>query len=247
MFLYIILLIAVGCTPQVQQPVAPDGVKFSELIPAAVDEEKNTTIISFNVYVFGVPAVNYNSVKQALKPLSDRPINFADAEAFFANGLSAGFGRGDMWDKISEQMRNSGAKTLNTSAVTFGRSSNHDISVAKFTRDVQLFYHSFDKAFFSSTFDSGGEGLLRLNALPVPAVRGLCRLDIEPVFISSANSEFIFSASALNVHMSPGEYILIWPGKAYMDGMTLSKAFLTSSGPRAAVKVCLIACSEIEE
>lgn len=194
-FLYICLLIIVGCTPEKMQSPT-DGIKFTELAPIITDKEGNEALITFNVYVFSIPVVNFTAVEQVLEELSPRPLNFVDPAAFAGNGLAAGFGREDMWNKVSEQMRNAGAKTLSRSIVTFTQGNSYDISTASFTEPVQVFYRGFDRSLFGSAF-SDGEGILRLSASSIPAVRGLCRLDVFPVFIPASNNELVFAASGV--------------------------------------------------
>ena len=97
-----------------------------------------------------------------------------------------------------------------------------------------------------------------MTTKPVIGLRGICELDIRPVYKTSlektkkkiARGEFVFDAAAMSVQIRPGQFVLLGPGsiKSPSDDMqTIGDLIFWSQSSEKLINLYLIACNLIKE
>ena len=104
-----------------------------------------------------------------------------------------------------------------------------------------------------------GPGILalRIKAKKIPFSRGVCNVDIYPVFLPnrigtgtqlSAHekfSKFVFDFAGFKLKMTPGDFFLLGPKKHLADQMTLARLCFGGPMARPTVRIFLFVCAGI--
>lgn len=244
------LFCCIGCTP----PKAPvwEGVKFKDLArtkhsPQSVLESP----LQFNVYIFALPADNFADVKDVWAALSTKPLRFVSTDSFGENGFAAGVGTTTQWEPVAEKLREAESKTIKkTDLIMFG-GNREDIALLKLEAEKNIFYRTQDDQINGATLGPG-ETTLRLAAVTLPDVRGVCTLTIEPMFRNTAKpgnaaadaNELVFAAATFSAKMSPGDFVLLGPARFSRQDMTLGSLFF-SSPDTSTVQLYMIVCTGV--
>ena len=96
-----------------------------------------------------------------------------------------------------------------------------------------------------------GEAALRITASRVGATRGVCGLNVQPVFRPARpgnnSGDVIFGSVGFDVTTSPGDFVLLGPGRYDGEGMTLNGLFFARAEPGPVARLYLIVCQRITD
>jgi len=203
------------------------------------------------MYIFALPADNFAAVKDVWTTLSTKPIQFIRQNSFGENGFAAGVGKTAMWESVAKKLRDADSKNLKTIDLIMFSNNQEYVSLLQVETEKNIFYRTQDNQISGATLGPG-ETMLRLTAVTLPDVRGICKLTIEPIFQSTTKSktvsadanDLIFTTATFNVRMSPGDFVLLGPASFSRQDMALGSIFFSS--PKAStVQIYMIVCAGV--
>ncbi|MBA7657043.1 hypothetical protein ES703_64973 [subsurface metagenome] len=252
-------LLLTGCNaPEKSEPIWQQ-VKITDIAPVHNGKQPDSQLlktINFNVYIFEMPAENISTLNDVWQMLYTKPLRFNDYDAFVANSFSVGFGEVQMWNKIADLLQTAGAKRVKTVSLLLSDGQAETIAIAALGNEQTIFYISTDGSMEGATI---GPGILalRIKAEKIPGLRGVCNVDVQPVFSSPIRSsipqlaareklgEFLFNAAGFRLKMSPGNFVFLGPKKYSSDQITLGSLFFSRPGLMPVVRTFLLVCSRI--
>lgn len=262
--------------PKENEPIW-EQVKIGDLAPshgAKRSGDQSLKTINFNVYTFEIPAENISALDDVWQMLYTRPLRFNDYDAFCANSFSAGFGQIQMWNKIAVLLRDAGAKKMPTISLLLSDGQADDLTIARLYREQPIFYISTSGSMEGATIGPG-KLALRIKAKKIPGLRGVCNVQVHPVFSPPISSsipqlaarakagELLFTCADFGLKMGPGDLFLLGPKKYISDQISLGSLFFSKpegslffskseAGPptgrpehKPAIRVFLVVCTSV--
>jgi hypothetical protein len=262
-----------GCNVPEKDKLIWQQVKIGDLAPPADGERPAGRLlktINFRVCIFEIPAENISILddvwpvphgsdsakNQKSASLYTKPLRFNDSDAFGANSFLIGFGRLETWDKIADLLRSADAKRVETVSLLLLDGQANDLTIAGLDNEQMIFYASAGGS-MEAVGIGPGKLFLRIKAEKTPGSRGVCNVDIQPVFSPPARSpiaqlaareksrEFVFTSAGFKLKMSPGDFVFLGPGKYISRRITLASLFFSRPEPRPVVRTYLIICTRI--
>jgi len=246
-----------GCNaPDENQPIW-QNIKIGDLAPSRPDKRPGSQAlktINFNVYIFEMPAENVTALDDIWPILHTSPFRFNDYDAFKANSFSVALGQTHIWNKLNHLLYAAGAKTMQTVSLLLLNAQSNDLTVARLYAEQTIFHISSDGSMEGATIGPG-KLALRIKAEKIPGLRGLCSVNVQPVFTSSLRSlipqlparaepgELPFTSAAFALKMSPGDFFFLGPEKYVDDRITLPSYFFSRPAPSPGVRMFLIPSS----
>jgi len=221
--------------------------------------------IDFCVYIFEIPAENISALDDVWQMLHTKPLRFNDYDAFGANSFLVGFGQIQMWNEIRDLLLAAGGKKIETVSLLLSDGQADDLTIAGLDNERTIFYISNAGSMEGLTIGPG-KLVLRLKAEKIPGSRGVCNVDVLPVFPSPIKSpvpqlaarekadEFLFTSAGFGLKMSPGDFIFLGPEKYVSHQITLDSLFFSRPPPatsggrpgrRPVIRTYLLVCTKI--
>jgi hypothetical protein len=263
----------IGCNvPEKDKPIWQQ-VKIGDLAPSANGKRPTGRLlktINFSIYIFEIPAGNISILddvwpmphasdfpeNRKIVYLYTKPLRFNDSDAFGANSFLIGFGQLEMWDKIADLLRSADAKKVETVSLLLPDGQANDLTITGLGKEQMFFYASAGGSMEGVSIGPG-KLALRIKAEKIPGSRGICNVDIQPVFSPPAKSpipqlaarekshEFVFTSAGFKLKMSPGDFVFLGPGKYIGQQITLGGLFFSRPKPRPVIRTYLIICTRI--
>ena len=253
------VLVFCGCASE-DKSVYPQ-LKLSALAPSGTDslDGRSESVVEFNVYFFESPPEDFSTLNKIWEFLYREPLRFSNRDAFAANGFVAGKGNRQMWDSLRSILRQANVRTSKTvSLLIAGKQGQEDIPLFRIGGRQRIFHTAIDGQVAESMLHNGVVAL-RINSREIIAGRGICQIDVLPVFKFSnsrrfnilggaeTNKEILFRSAGVKVKLSPGEFILLGPQRYSSSLTTLNGLFFTTVEPEPIVKMYLILCRVITD
>jgi hypothetical protein len=251
--LSILFLCLPGCNEPEQEPATLEGIKIGDLAPARSTDRGGIEPLkaaNFNVYTFEMPAERIDALDDIWLMLRAEPLRFNNYEAFEANSFRVGSGQDPILDELVNMLRRAGGKKVQMVSLLLPDNRGNNLWVAPVPPEQTVFYTSATGAMEAVTLGPGSIGL-RLTAQIFPGLRGLCDVRVQPAFISPlrgpvprtdgrpGSGDFSFTLTGFNLKMSPGDFLLLGPGKDIAEGITLASYFFSRPAPNPRVKMFL--------
>jgi len=252
-------LLLTGCNaPEESEPIW-EQVKIGDIAPSHSGKRPGDHLLetaNFSVYIFEIPAENINILDGVWQMLYTESLRFNDYDAFSANLFSVGFGEVQMWGKIADLLRAAGGKRVRTVTLLLSDGQAETIAIAGLGSEQTIFYISTDGSMEGVTIGPGTLAL-RIKAGKIPGSRGVCNVDIQPVFSSPIRSsipqlaareklgDVLFDTAGFRLKMSPGNFVFLGPEKYSSEHITLAGLFFSRPGPMPVVRTFLFVCSRI--
>ena len=226
--------------PEKSEPIW-QRVKIGDIAPSHQTKRPVSQLlktINFDVYIFEIPAENISTLAEVWKILYTKPLQFNDYDAFCANSFSVGFGRGQMWNEISNLLSAAGARKVKTVSLLLLDGLTSDLAVAALYEEQTIFYISTEGSMEGATIGPG-KLALRIKAQKIPGSRGVCNVAALPVFSSPIMSSipqlavrekagnFLFDSVGFQLKMSPGDFVFLGPEKYISHQITLGSLFFS--------------------
>jgi len=250
-----------GCNGSAKKEPIWKHTKISDLAPTAGTENPDDRLktITFNIYIFEMPAKNISTLDNAWQILYTNALEFNSYEAFNANSFLIGFGQDQMWNKIADLLRAAGAKKLETVTLLLSDKEASDVAIATLYDEQTVFYLWRDGSLDGTTMGPGTIAL-RVKAEKIPGSRGVCKLDVLPVFLPLTKSsipqiaareqsgEFLFKWCRFGSKMAPSDFIFLGP-KRYVGSQTTldSLIFSRNYDDEPVARTYLFVCSRITD
>lgn len=239
-----LVVLLVGCDGAEKDKPIWEQVKIRDLAPAQSGKrpgDQSLKTINFGVYVFELPAENISLLDEVWRMLYTWPLQFIDYDAFCANSFSIGVGEIEMWSKIAESLEAAGAKKAPSVSLFLSDGRAGDFTVATIYREQPVSHISAGGSMSSATIGPG-RLVMRISARKIPGSRGVCYVEVHPVFsppISTSiphlaarakSMELAFISAGFALKMSPGDFVLLGPKKFISDQITLGSLFFSVPG-----------------
>lgn len=252
-------LLLTGCNTSEETDALWHQVKIGDLVPphdANRPAGQLPETISFDIYIFEIPAENIDTLDNIWPMLYTKPLRLNDADAFKANSFLVGFGQVQMWDKIRDLLFAADAKKTETTSLLLSDGQAGDLTVAELDNEQTIFYISTAGSMEGTTIGPGNLAL-RIKPEKIPGSRGICEVDIKPVFPSlirtsipqlaarEKSGEFLFTSAGFKLKMNPGDFVLLGPQKYISHQITLGGLFFSRPEPKPVVRVFLFVCTGI--
>lgn len=269
----LLVLCFTGCSKPEAEPIW-EKTKIGDLAPAGEDTSKAEFVkaINLEVYVIEVPADKIDELDKIRKQLYIRPLRLTSFKAFDSNSFLARFGQGDQWNLVRSVLTAANAQQVNKIALMLPDGEPQNINVTGLNATQTIFYTAADGTKQGARIGPGLIGL-RIKADRIPGRRGVCEVVAYPVFylpihntIKKLDSEmrkreFPFTATALGLKMSPGDFVYLGPKQFVSDQTDLGGLFFTNlqgsiflntaehkpPERKTAVRVFLLACTRIDD
>jgi len=257
-FLRIILLSIIGlpvsgCGVSEKDKPIWERMKITDLEPP--DKEHGVIeplkTIDFDVIVFEIPADNIKALDEIRGMLYTQPLRFNDRDVFRGNSFSAGFGQVEMLRKIDGLLRAAGAKKTETNSLYLQDGQADDVMVARLAREQTVFYISSGGATEGVTLGPGVI-ILRIKAEKIAGSRGVCNVDVQPVYVpaislNGGRDEFAFDRCGFELKMSPQDFVFLETEKYISGQMILNGLFFSPAAAKPVIRSYLIFCRRIND
>ena len=231
-----------GCPAPEEDPLWND-TKINDLAPENSDgnpQQQQLQTINFDLHIYEIPADNIGKIDEIRRTLDTRPLRFNSRLAFSANSFSVYYGRLQRWNAISDLLIEAGGERRSRTSLLLPDGQIEDITVAVFDHPLTVYYTSSQG--LNKEGANIGPGLLamRIKAGNSPTLRDAANVTIYPVFkvpigstipqleVGMKSREFPFTAAALGLYMSPGDFIILSPEKYVTDQSTLGSLFFNN-------------------
>jgi len=248
-----------GCgVPERDRPIW-EQVKLGDLAPPADAKHPGGQLlktINLNICIFEMPAENIGALNDVWQMLYTKPLKFNNYDAFCANSFLVGFGQIQMWNKIANILRYAGGKKIKTVSLLLPDGQTNDFTIARLDKEETIFYISTAGSMEGATIGPGRLAL-RIKVEKIPGSRGVCRVNVLPVFPSPISSpipqlaaqaksaEFLFTSAGFSLKMSPGDFIFLGPEKYIDHQITLGSLSFSRPGRKPTVRLFLLVCARI--
>jgi len=265
-------LLLVGCNGSEEVPIW-EQVKITDLAPIDKNTQPDTQrlkTINFKVYIFEIPADEISTMDKVWPMLYTQPLRFNNPDAFNENSFKVGFGQIPMWSRVANSLQSVDGIQAGTVSLLIPDRQSNDFTIAELGREQTVFYISDKGTMEGAKFGRGRLGL-RVQAEKIPGSRGVCKVNVLPVFSSPKKNpipllsargkkgEFLFESAGFRLNISPGDFILLGPKKYDSGHNTLSSLLfskpegslffneLDRKPPelRKAVRLFLVVCTAI--
>jgi hypothetical protein len=271
----IVLVVGAGCPPQSpkDEPIT-DGVKIGDLAPktGAPRRADFLAAAAIDVYVFDLPARNVDQLTDLWETLSTKSLWMTSYDSFRRNFFRVRSGRVEAWKQILDLLAKAGAQKVGTATLIVNDKDPTDWPLVNTPAGSTLSF--FDENSLEQTITlPSGQLVLRLQAEPVPGVRGVRKLIVYPAHnlsLSSAipelqkklkENEFAFHSAAFAAQMAPGDLVVLAPTEYTGERLSLGGLFFNKAEPvtfldpaakqlptqEPAVRVLILVCAGIKD
>jgi len=263
MSLFIAVFLVAGChEPEAGMEGPPiDGIRITDLAPRVKKQTPVRTV--FRVFTFEVPAEEMQSLGELFESMSKRQIRYADRAVFDGNGFRAGFGSQSEWGSFSAAIQAVASRTTNTRNVVAYELEGDELMTATLKFTEQVAWIGPRDAIVRNMFTFGRFSWM-IKARRTGGIRGLAEVTIVPAYKLGTQDTFSqvdhfedrspFASCALDVRMSPGDYLLLGSTGEPTGGdglgigpLTLTRLLFYSVDRPGSLKVYLILCVGVED
>ncbi|UCF42824.1 MAG: hypothetical protein JSV99_09580 [Planctomycetota bacterium] len=252
-------LVLAGCNSGGKDEPIWEQAKITDLAPATDAKDatgKLLKTINFNIFIFDIPAEKTSTLDGIWQVLYRKPLQFKDYDAFAANSFAVGFGQLDMWNTIADMLRDAGGERAEKISVLLTDDRPDDIVIGRLGRRRTIF-HTPKSGSTEATTAGPGKIALRIKAQKIPGQRGVCNVDVVPVFSPPISTsipqladrekagEIVFTSCRLRAKMSPGDFVLLGPQKHISRQVTLAGLLFSRSRRKPIVRTYLFVCTRI--
>jgi hypothetical protein len=255
-FVFLIILVT-GCGRSAK-PIWED-VKLGDLMAtggakATLPQQLKT--IDFDIYIFEMPAVGVTALDEVWPKLYTSQIAFRDRQAFDDNFFSVGLGEQAMWDNVAGTLRDIGAKKTGMVSLYLIDAQPNDVTAAGVYGKQSIYYTGSDGSKETATIGPG-KLVFRMQADKTPGSRGVCRLNVVPVFSPPGISavpqlaerlragEVVFEPLGFSLRISPGSFVFLGPKRYLSPEVNLTGRLFCTDTENPVVRTYLIVCARI--
>ena len=226
---------------------------------------------AIEAHVFDLPSRNVDSLTDLWETLSTKSLWMTSYDAFRRNSFRVRSGRVEAWRQIQDLLTRAGAQKVGTATLMVSDKDSTDWPVANIPSGSAISF--FDENLSEQTVNlASGRLVLRLQAEPVPGVRGTRKLILYPAYslpVTTAipqlqkrlrEDEFAFHPAAFAAQMTPGDLVVLAPTESTGERLSLGGLFFNKPEPvtfvdpaskratqESAVRVLVLICAGIKD
>jgi hypothetical protein len=249
-----------GCNAPKKDDALWKQVKIRDIAPshnATSPDNQLLKTINLDIHIFEMPAEKVSALDDIWPMLHTEPLRF-NQDSFKANLFVGGFGQAQIWNQIRELLLAAEGKRIERISLLLFDGQTKDSTIIRLNNAQTVFYAPSGGEMEGVTIGPG-EIALRIKAEKIPGSRGVCNVNVQPVFTSPTKSpipelaaieqagDFSFSSAGFELKMSPGDFVFLGPEKYSGDNMTLGSLFFSRPGSRPVVRTYLIICTGIND
>ncbi|MBL7215369.1 MAG: hypothetical protein ISS71_06800 [Phycisphaerae bacterium] len=235
-FLFVVVLLGVGCDePQEQRQAAYSDIQGITLADLQAEQHSETeSLLSFSVLTYVLDADSLESLETIIGSLSQRDIHYDKADAFEANGFSAGCGAHQEGASIAQKLQSIGAVRVTQSSLIIPANSNEILYESDVTGPNAIIYSTSATGAGGATIGTGKLGWI-ISAQKDPVARGVVSVTLSPAFWEIGASDLrllagkepyqyhFFDVGRVHFDMEAGRFCLLGPHRVVRDEDTLDR------------------------
>lgn len=222
------LFVLAGCVEKQPNTLPAQDIKITDLAPinkSDIDNSLNT--MNFEIVTFEIPSENLSILNEIWPLLYNKPIDLNNKFSFKANAFKTGFGEIQMWKQIGQILDNANASKYNTFRYLMTIEKSENMPIKKLVKPANIVY--LDASLLPQTLkNQTGRVTLNIKADKPIGTRGVCLLSICPQFILDSPKDSRsnpFEHLGFVSKMTPGDFLILAPGKNYNQKDSLSRLF----------------------
>ena len=257
-FVVFATLLPGGCSGEAM-PIWEE-TKITDLHASGSDNESPKNVIkpmNFDVYILEIPAENMNVFNDLWPVLNHNRIKFSSYSAFMWNSFSVGSGKQEMWGQVSALLAKAGVKKKETVSMVLLDSQVDELALIRI-HNAKTVYYVTSSGLTQAAVVGPGTMNLRITAEKIPGSRGVCKVKVEPVFLTSMSvksgkstlyeetGRFAFKSCRFELSkVSPGDFFVLGPNKDVSNEGTLAGMVFARQTDKPVNKAFIFICRNI--
>jgi hypothetical protein len=263
-----VVVLLAGCENNSKGPQT-EGIKIDELAPTGragkIIQPRALQTTNIDVITFELSANNISNIDDIWKMLNPGApgLRYNNPTGFSANGLRAGAGKYDAYNKIIASLNSADAKKLSTTSLLIPNGQNEVLNIGRLTRKATISY--IDRTGAVKTADVGPANLgLYVSARQFSDSQPVANVQVVPIISTSTEGlpkelaerlkekDILFYSAGFRAIMKPGDVVLFAPREYNPDETTAAGRFFTkpelnppAGGASPTVRVLLFICTSI--
>jgi len=263
----LLIILPIGCEDTQKEPVTT-GIKIGELSPGGKRKQPKV-VHSTNIQVisYELEPENIKAFDNIWKILTGGTIRYNEPNGFAMNGLRAGMGDFEQYNKLMATLKSANAKRIISTSLLLSDNQPEMVNITRLTQSLTIPYFErkglvkqaqagpatiglqvFARQLISSSKSptSSGVNLRQLASIHVtPAIfaetEGLAPALIERF---RENDLRVYSAG-FSAIVKPGEFVFLSPIENNPDQASAAYRFFFKQEPKPAIRVFLLVCASI--
>ncbi len=248
-----------GCQEKHKEPNL-EGIKIGDLAPTGragrAVQPRVLQTTNINVITFELPAENIRHLEDIWKMLNAGSLRYNNPAGFAANGLQAGTGKYDAYNRIIASLESADAKKLYTTSLLIPNGQAEVLNIGRLTRKTIISYIGRRGAIENADVGPGILGL-QVSARQFSSAQPVANVRIVPIISVPTDglppelaerlkaNDLRFYSAGFRAIMKPGDVVLLAPREYNPDETTAAGRFFTKPEPNTIIKVLLFVCTSI--
>ena len=261
-----------GCQPKpdASDNKFPEGIKINDLAPVYKDgspEDNVLRAVNIALHVIEVPVENFNKMDDIRRALSISPIKFNNHLAFSENYFSAYYGKNQTLSTVYSLLEMAGAQNVSNQTIMLADGQSDNIPTQQLPNMQVVYFKNLSGKDESARI---GPGFITMHIKVEKSItlEDYAEVTIFPLFTRMTTNtirefslldklqDFAFTSAAMQLNMTPGDFIFLAPERYSSDQTTLSSLFFNNPRgsiffnpesreiptPKPSVRVYLIKC-----
>jgi hypothetical protein len=230
-----------SCTPPSDNNF-PGNIKIKDLAPISDNNSPQVNLLktlNLDLQVLEIPEENFNKLGEIRRTLSIRPIKFNNFLAFSENSFSAYYGKNQTLRRVYDILKIAGAQNVTGTALLLPDGVSDDVPIKPLPQIQTVSYSSLKG---SPEAARVGPGFIAMHIMVEKAnsIDDAATVTILPIFTVTKKSsipelslreklrDFPFTSAALQLNMTPGDFIVLAPERLITDQTTLCGLFFSN-------------------
>ena len=240
--IFIVFCFLSGCRTPKSDNNLPENIKIEDLAPKYNDVSPRPNVIkaiSIDLHVLEIPEENFNKLGEIRRTLNIKPLKFNNYLAFSANSFSAYYGKNQTLSTVYDLLQIAGAQSVIRNAIILADGESDDLGIQQLPR-MQVVNYSNLSGVQEAVRIGPGYIAMHINVEKSVTLDEAAIVTMFPIFtLMSTNTipqfslldklqDFPFTSAALQLNMTPGDFIFLAPERNINDQTTLAGIFFSN-------------------
>lgn len=238
----IAFVILLGCCTPKSDNNLPENIKIKDLAPTYNNGSPRPNVlkaINIDFHVLEIPEENFIKLGEIRRTLNIRPLKFNNYLAFSANSFSAYYGRNQTLSTVYDLLQIAGAQNVIRKAIMLADGESDNITIQQLPK-MQTVSYSNLSGLEEAARVGPGYIAMHISIEKTTSLDDAAKVTIFPIFtLMSTNTipqfslldklqDFPFTSAALQLNMTPGDFIFLAPERYITDQTTLAGLFFSN-------------------